>query len=241
MDLCFVLFEPRQPENVGTAARALTTMGFDDLRLVNSNLQHHHQARVLAHGARELLTHSRSFPDLASALADVDLVIGTTAKARHQRRQVWSPEQLRQQLDNKASSVKRCAILFGREDNGLSKRELDWCDALSTIPLQTSFPSLNLGQSVMLYAYALTARQDPKNMETAAPGEYLALKQRVQQLLEAVGLSPSSPPFRWASERLAALATEDIRFLHVISRQIQRQLAPENNAEDDQNKEGEEQ
>ena len=224
MEICFVLIEPRQAENVGAAARALKTMGHSRLRLVNSYLQHHHRARIVAHGARDILASATSHPDLAACLADADLVIGTTAKQRHLRRSVFEPGELATLLANKDKTVRRCAILFGREDNGLSNRELAYCDTLSTIPLHTDFPSLNLGQAVMLYASALAPVVTTPVGDAPGSDEFLALKNRLGELLEDLGVEPNSPPYRWAMEKLPALSGEDIRFAHMLTRQLEKQL-----------------
>ena len=77
--LRFVLVEPAVPENVGAAARALKTMGFGDLWIVNSDAHQQKQARILAHGSGELLQKARHFSSLADVKQEVDLVIGTSA------------------------------------------------------------------------------------------------------------------------------------------------------------------
>ena len=225
VDLCFVLYEPQQAGNVGAAARALATMGFNDLRLVNSCLQHHHQARVLAHGCRDVLAATRSFATLADALADTDLAVATTARQRHHRRYYHRPEELPDMLATKGTTVRRCALVFGREDSGLGNRELELCDAISSIPLAAPFPSLNLGQAVMLYAYWLQPlARPPAGVETPGPGELRALKARVAELLGSLDQAPDAPMFGWAMERLATLQQDDVRFLHLLCREIERRL-----------------
>lgn len=230
VDICFVLHEPQQAENVGAAARALATMGFADLRLVNSSLQHHHRARVLAHGSRELLAAARSFPTLQEALADTDMAVATTVRQRQHRRYYHTPEDLRHLLAGKGASVRRCAIVFGREDSGLGNRELALCDAVSTIPLATTFPSLNLGQAVMLYAHSLRPMATPRPAATCKPGEQRALKDRLAGLLPRLGHTPDSALYGWAMERLATLQADDVRFLHVLCREIGQQLGEDHTA-----------
>lgn len=91
MDICFVLVRPAVPENVGACARALKTMGFATLRIVGSDAHRDKRAYILAHGAGDVLDNAQSFPDLDAALVDVDFVVGTSAKERHDRPTVFLP------------------------------------------------------------------------------------------------------------------------------------------------------
>ncbi len=100
MQIHFVLVEPQVPENVGAAARALKTMGFERLRLVNSRILQEPRTQWVAHGSREILQQAEVFASLEEALADIDLAIGTSAKARHNTRYLYSPDELKPQLLN---------------------------------------------------------------------------------------------------------------------------------------------
>ena len=83
MEIVFVLVEPAVPENIGASARALKTMGFDQLRLVNTQQHLEKQARILAHGSGDILAQAQAYDSLPAALADIDLAIATSAKPRH--------------------------------------------------------------------------------------------------------------------------------------------------------------
>ena len=155
MHIVFILVEPKRGENVGAAARAMTTMGFSELRLVGTALQDTPSARALAHGASDLLDRAQSYDSLAAATADIDFVVGSSAKRRHQRRYHHTPPELRELLGEKQGTVARAAIVFGREDHGLSNLEIRLCDAITQVPMAAPYPSLNLGQAVMLYSYSL--------------------------------------------------------------------------------------
>ena len=98
MELVFVLVEPARSENVGAAARALNTMGFERLRLTGVDPNIRDAARHVAHGSTEVLDAATSFTDLAAAVADCELVIGTTARRRGSRREYLSPAELREHL-----------------------------------------------------------------------------------------------------------------------------------------------
>ncbi|MEH6823881.1 MAG: tRNA/rRNA methyltransferase [Motiliproteus sp.] len=227
MKLIFVLFEPQLPENVGAAARALNTMGFDQLRVVNSQAHLQPAAGWVAHGSEGVLGEVEHFDDLSAALADCDLVVGTTAKHRAGYRDIYAPEQLRQMLQQKAANLSRVAILFGREDRGLSNQELEQCQLLSAIPLANPYPSLNLGQAVMLFAYALTEVQ--ANLRHLKPsnnqqGQLQVLRQRSAQLTEQLGYATDSKLQRWMQERLGQLNSEDIRFMHSFCAALEKRL-----------------
>lgn len=222
-EIIFVLVRPAVPENVGAAARALKTMGFAQLRIVGSEVHREKPARILAHASNEILDKATTFPDLQSALADIDFSVGTSAKDRHQRRYQLTPAQLRETIVAKQEIIARVAIVFGCEESGLSNTELALCDTLSSIALATDYPSLNLAQAVMLYAYELA------QLETEAPliaevGEWRALKTRVAQMMQTLDFASDSKLTRWADERCANLAQDDVRFLHTLLAKLEEKL-----------------
>jgi tRNA/rRNA methyltransferase len=219
--IIFVLVRPAVPENVGAAARALKTMGFDQLRIVGSNVHRDKPAHILAHASTDILDNAREFSDLDSALADIDFCIGTSAKIRHDKRYNLMPAQLRDAIAEKGASVNNVAIVFGCEESGLSNSELALCDALTTIPLATSYPSLNLAQSVMLYAYELSQLQADVQIEAAELSEWRALKQRVGKLLDALEVPAEGKLRDWTLERLALAGADDVGFLHMLCRHVE--------------------
>lgn len=220
MEICFVLVRPAVPENVGAAARALKTMGFARLRIVGSEAHREKPARILAHASTDILDEAQSFADLDAALRDVDFAIGTSAKARHDKRYNLTPAQLREAIVAKGASVARVAIVFGCEESGLSNAELDCCDALSTIALATAYPSLNLAQSVMLYAYELAQIELAPPADAANVEEWAALKHRVNRLLDSLDVPADGKLRAWALERLASASQEDVGFLHMLCRHV---------------------
>ena len=228
MQLAFVLVEPKVPENVGAAARALCTMGFAELWLVNSELHQRPEAHWLAHGSDHILERARIFPDLAEVRNQVDLLIGTSAKPRHQRQDWHGPAALRRALTNKGPSVATAALAFGREDKGLSNDELALCDLLTGIPMKVSYPSLNLAQAVMLYAWELSGL--PEAAVAAAPEPAVteqglaALRARLQQVLPALDTPPEGKLSQWLFERLPLLSERDIGFVHTLCGNIERVL-----------------
>ncbi|WP_210395599.1 tRNA/rRNA methyltransferase [Motiliproteus sediminis] len=217
MQIIFVLVEPQVPENVGAAARALKTMGFSKMRVVSSDAHRQPPARWLAHGAGDIIDRIETFSSLDAAVADCALVVGTSAKLRSGHRQLYTPEQLAAKLPQAgAASV---ALVFGREDRGLSNRELESCELLTSIPLAVSYPSLNLGQAVMLYAYALSGVEaETRHIKPAknANAQREALKQRLAAQLDSLNYDADSKLQQWALERVAGATAEDVRFLHSL-------------------------
>ena len=149
----FVLVEPREPGNIGAAARAIKNMGFRNLSLVNppSNLDN---ANVLARNAVDVLNLSRTFGSFADAMSDKELVAGTTRRSGRKRGAFIPLEDGVSRLFRDAHD-NRVAIVFGREDKGLYNEEIDECGFLMTIPASRSQPSVNLSHAVQIIAYEL--------------------------------------------------------------------------------------
>ena len=112
------------------------------------------EASWVAHGAQEILTQAQAFDTLEEALADMDLVVATTARQRGRYQHYLTPAEIRDQIRAKPS-LGKVAIVFGCEESGLSNEQLAQVDLISYLPLKVSYPSLNLGQAIMLYAYEL--------------------------------------------------------------------------------------
>ncbi|WP_322001965.1 tRNA/rRNA methyltransferase [Marinobacter alexandrii] len=226
MQLAFVLVEPKVPENVGAAARALCTTGFGELWLVNSDLHTRPEAHWLAHGSDHILDNARIFPDLAAVRNSVDLLMATSAKPRHNRRDWHPPSELRDVLAGKGTSVATAALVFGREDRGLANDELALCDLLTGIPMKVSYPSLNLAQSVMLYAWEMSGLSvSAGHSQAARPDAALgALRQRLELLLPTLDTPADGKLSQWVFERLPLLTERDIGFVHTLCRNIERIL-----------------
>lgn len=225
MQLAFVLVEPKVPENVGAAARALCTMGFGELWLVNSDLHTRPEAQWLAHGSDHILDNARIFPDLAAVRNSVDLLMGTSAKPRHQRQDWHEPAQLREVLTSKGTSVATAALVFGREDRGLSNDELALCDLLTGIPMKVAYPSLNLAQSVMLYAWEMSGLSVSPQIEQKPEPDNArlgALRQRLETLLPTLDTPARGKLSQWVFERLPLLTDRDIGFVHTLCGNIER-------------------
>lgn len=147
-----VLVETSHPGNIGATARAMKTMGLRQLVLVRPRLFPSAEATARASGADDLLQAARVVDDLPSAIADCGLVFGTTARPRHLEWPVMSPRDAAAWAAAQPSPAD-VAILFGREQSGLSNDELALCQRAIRIPTAASFSSLNLAQAVQICAY----------------------------------------------------------------------------------------
>ncbi len=221
MNISFVLVEPAVPENVGAAARALKTMGFPNLRLVNPCDHLSDPARWLAHASNDILENAQVFPDLQTALAGFDLIVGTSAKKRSVKNDYFPLSDLPELLTEKGKSAQNVAIVFGREESGLTNEELRLCDLVTTVPLKTTYPSLNLSQAVMLYAYELS-KIGYNSTESALRNEesFAVLKEKVEAVLVAVGFQKDSNIYPRFLERINFLAEDDIHLLHSFCAKI---------------------
>ena len=226
MQLHIVLVAPARPENVGAAARAMKTMGFTSLRIVDSEAHLQPAARWVAHGAGDILDGVQTFATLEQALADVDFTVATTARSRARFHYYCTPQQLLGQLSERSQWVNQAALVFGREDSGLTNEELELADLLTGVPMQADYPSLNLGQAVMVYYYQLSelmnvsAPQEP----VANEGQLKALRQRAEGLLAALEVSDDQKLRDWLHQRLGVLQQRDTAMLHTLLHDIEKKL-----------------
>ncbi|WP_279485882.1 tRNA/rRNA methyltransferase [Aeromonas veronii] len=234
MKLYFVLVAPARPANVGAAARAMKTMGFDAMRLVASRVHEEEEASWVAHGAQEILTQAEAFDTLPEALADMDLVIATTARERGRYQHYLTPGEIREQIRSKPS-LNKVAIVFGCEESGLSNEQLAAVDLISYLPLKVSYPSLNLGQAIMLYAYEMSQLMDELNADGAAAvaenfdnaGQVRVLKSKTAELLGELGVSQDEKLHQWVMDRVPMLPQRDLNMLHLLCKDLARRFGRE--------------
>jgi tRNA/rRNA methyltransferase len=150
-----VLVEPQSPGNIGMTCRAMKNMGLRQLRLVKGCDRFHPESLKFAVAARDLLENARVFPDLASALSDCTLTAGTTRRHGKYRQEILSPPELSAIFRERAGPDCRAALVFGREDSGLTTDELSLCRWHATIPSAEEYGSLNLSQAVLVFCYEL--------------------------------------------------------------------------------------
>jgi len=149
-----VLVRPRNPLNIGAAARAMANFGFDDLVVVAPFDPVWREARS-AVGAGAVLKSARAVEHLPEALGDCSFVVGTTTGSRRNLDRDPVPLTELTSTPRKLPSRTRAAVLFGSEKTGLLNDHLSYCHQLVRIPTTEGCPSMNLGQSVAVCCYQL--------------------------------------------------------------------------------------
>lgn len=192
-----VLVETHHPGNIGSAARAMKTMGWRDLVLVAPHQPEHPDALALAAGADDVLRGARICATLEEALADCAFVAGCTARSRHVSLPGFEPRQAAARLLD-AARHGPVALLFGTERSGLSNQQLQRCHAAVHIPANPEYGSLNLAAAVQVLCYELRLAQ----LAADAP----------QMLAPAAG--PHDPPASQA--QMEAFFTHLDQSLHAI-------------------------
>jgi len=149
-----ILVEPQLGENVGMAARAMGNFGLTRLRLVNprDGWPNIHANRAAA-GADHIIDKVELFDTTAAAIADLNLVLATTARAHDQAKPVIGPEAAAREIVQHVAGGGGAGILFGRERSGLTAEEVAFADRIVTFPVNPAFASLNLAQAVLLVGY----------------------------------------------------------------------------------------
>jgi len=147
-----VLVEPQHPGNIGAAARAMKAMGLSDLALVAPRSFPHADASARAAGADDVLQAATCLDTLAEAVADCQLVVGASARAR---RLAWQNLDPRQAAQEACATAGKVAMVFGRERSGLRNDELDLCHRHLMIPANPEYASLNLAAAVQVVCYEL--------------------------------------------------------------------------------------
>ncbi len=222
MEIHFILYKPAVPENVGAAARAIKTMGFHHLRLIDPCNHLGEKAMILAHGSHDILEQAAVFDTFEAATADLDLVVCTTAKERTTKHDYYSSREFGEYLLNKEEALETVGILFGTEESGLPNQLILQSDLAMSIPMAGKYPSLNLAQSVMVTAYELSFinKLEKPGRPLSKSGEgWGELKKQARLLLPDTGIPEGSPLFHRIMERMATIGANDIPlFLSVITR-----------------------
>jgi TrmH family RNA methyltransferase len=205
--LCVVLVAPRNPLNIGAAARAMSNFGFLHLRVVNPYAVAFREARS-AVGASELLANAEEYQSLADAVADCTLVVGTTAVRHRELLHPLKRLELGARVIRKHLGSGRVALAFGTEKFGLATKDLSHCHWLMRIPTREEHISMNLGQAVAVSLYELSrdskAAPQTEKLKRATAGEVERINGVLLEALRASG---------YVNPRAAALAEDKIRRL----------------------------
>lgn len=188
MNLQVVLVAPRNPLNIGAAARAMSNFGFTELRLVNPYEVAFREAKS-AVKSQEILKNAREFKTVAEAVADCALIVGTTSKGHRSLEHPLHRLELGGKLINKHRGP--VALLFGSEKFGLSNDDMSHCHWLLRIPTREEHGSMNLGQSVAVCLYELIrnpkVKPAPEPKRLAAAADLDRFTELLQQVLAESG------------------------------------------------------
>jgi TrmH family RNA methyltransferase len=161
-NVVIVLDEPKDVVNIAGVARVMMNMGLSKLRLVNPDDFDTFRIGGIAHRSEDLTQAAETYATLEDALSDVVFSVGTSARPRTAQRNYDRPREIAPRIvESTASGL--VALVFGREDRGLTNEGLDLCQALAIVPTAAEYPSLNLAQAclVLCYEIHLAASETP--------------------------------------------------------------------------------
>ena len=236
--LRIVLVEPREAGNAGAVARVMKNFGFDDLWIVGRHPQLLPVAGWWASGADDLLAQAHFAPTLGEALADAQVTVATTSMRGRTTPVTFTPRTLRERFAS-LTDVQTLALVFGREDKGLSREELLLCQYTAGIPTNDAFPTMNLAQSVGVFCYELSSiERAPVERELADAALVERLHQLAQDLLLRVGFLQEKNPGRIYEDVRAIVARADLDHREVtialaMLRQIEWALSQERGTRSD--------
>lgn len=220
----FILVDTSHPGNIGATARAMKTMGFNNLVLVHPKQFPHSEADALAASALDVLQQARVVATLDEALAGVTYVIGTSARQRDLAAPLLTPRECGVWL-NTEPTPGRIAFLFGAERTGLSNEALDRCHVYVCIPTADEYSSLNLAQAVQIMAYELhlalstqTALSEASAIALADDAAMEGYFQHLERIMIATEFLDPQFPKRLMSRlrRLYHRARPDVQELNIL-------------------------
>ena len=208
--LRIVLVEPQEAGNVGAAARAMKNFGFTDMWIAGSHPPLEPLAGWWASGAEDVVAAATRVPSLYYAIRDAHVTVATTSARGRSATITLTPESLGHLLASLRED-QTMALVFGREDSGLTGDELTQCQRIVTIPTDPEFPTMNLAQSVGIFCYELSAIRHTAPPRERPPAEMIErLHERAQALLVEVGFLHENNPDRVYDDLKAILARADL-------------------------------
>lgn len=187
-----VMIRTWHPGNIGSALRAMKTMGLHHLTLVNPPHWPHPDAETMAAGAADLIARVKVVDSLARAIADCSLVVGTSARSRSFPWPMLAPRACGQQVIREAGHS-QVALVFGQETTGMTNKELQQCNYHVCIPGNPEYPVLNVASAVQILCYEIRqgfeackeAGENPGEKTATCPDAH-AMEQFYQHLEEAL-------------------------------------------------------
>ena len=198
-----ILFEPQGPLNIGATARSIKGMGLSQFYLVNPKpFLDCRETWYMSHGATDIIRNCHIVESLGTALEGIQFLVGTTHRRRKEK--LARPATARDAAKEivKFSQDQQVAILFGREDFGLSTEHVSRCHLTASIPMAMKNPSLNLAQAVQIFAYeifleSLENTVKPVGLKNANIEEVERFYQRLLALVERIGVKPRNGDWKY--------------------------------------------
>lgn len=241
----FVLVRTSHPGNIGSAARAMRTMGFGRMELVAPHRFPDREASALAAGADDVLEGAGIHQTLVEGLAGSSLALGLSARRRGVNLPELTPREGVMQALAAAARGEQVSLVFGNERTGLENEELARCHAMVRIPSVDDFSSLNLSQAVQVMAYELRVAllgeslPEPPPVHDEPPADAAQMErfyEHLAQMLDDIdfhkGRSPTTIMLRLRKLfQRAQMDERELRMLHGIFADAQRmaRLANEKN------------
>ena len=199
----FILVEPQMGENIGAAARAMRNFGLSRMRLVAPrDGWPNAKAVAMASGAGGVLEDARLFDTTEAALSDLTCVYAATARPRELTKRVLTPQAAMAEARARAAAGERVGVMFGPERAGLSNADIVLARAVVSVPVNPDFPSLNLAQCVLLFAYEWGRATREAPAETLAAGRtQRATGEEVGHLLDHLEKELDAAGFFWPEDK----------------------------------------
>lgn len=216
--LRIILVEPREAGNVGAVARVMKNFGFDELWIAGEHPQLLPVSSWWASGADDLLERVRFAPSLAEAIADAHVTVATTSMRGRTTPVTFTPRTLAEKFASLGDD-QTLALVFGREDSGLTREELVLCQHTVSIPTNEVFPTMNLAQSVCVFCYELSSLVPmPQARELPDAATIERIHQRARALLLEAGFLHENNPDRIYDDlrAIAARAELDAREATIV-------------------------
>jgi TrmH family RNA methyltransferase len=194
-NIFIILVEPVYAGNVGSVARLMNNFSLKNMRIVGSIPQKNDF--YLAVHSEDILTEAQTFPDLASAVADLDRVIAFSRRVGKTKPIDYSPREMGSYVAEIPHL--KTGLVFGRETYGLTDDEADLCPLRCHIPANPAFPSFNLAQAVAIASWEIYSAGVPaRQIEAAVPGiELDKIKAYMLDVMQEIGFFRSYESTNW--------------------------------------------
>ena len=159
-----------------------------------------------------------------AAIQDCDFAIRTAVRKRSSKFRHYSCKDTLTYLNKRSRIFSNVAVIFGRENNGLTNQEINFCNIISYIPIKTIYQSMNLAQAVMVYAYSfasLLINEGSPKIAKADESTIRKPKNRIAELLPKIGVEPSTKIYFQILVRIAALNADDLKLLYYVLKKLE--------------------